>query len=102
MSVVAVVTAFPVPELRDEVIAAFESAIARVHEEPGVERYALLEGTDRLVMIEKYESEQARSEHTKGAALADLLSALKGKLRTALDVQVLTPHPAGKADKGSL
>ena len=51
-----------------------EAAIGRVHDEPDVELYALPEGSDRLVMIEKYESEQARSEHSKGAALADLLS----------------------------
>ena len=72
MSIVVVVTAFPVPERRAEVIAAFEAAISRVHEEPGVELYALHEGPDRLVMIEKYASEQARSEHRKGAALAGL------------------------------
>ena len=66
MSVV-VVTAFPGPEHRAEVIAAFETAIARVHGEPGVELYAPHEGRDRLVMIEKYESERARSEHAKGA-----------------------------------
>ena len=36
MSVV-VVTAFPVPEHRAEVVAAFEEAIARVHGEPGVD-----------------------------------------------------------------
>jgi quinol monooxygenase YgiN len=70
MSVVVVAIAFPVPERRAEVIAAFEAAIARVHGEPGVELYALHEGRDRLVMIEKYESEQARSEHLKGATLA--------------------------------
>ena len=102
MSIVVVATAFPVPEHRAEVIAAFEAAIARVHDEPGVELYALHEGPDRLVMIEKYESEQARSEHAKGAALADLRSALKGKLSSGLDVQVLVPHPAGDARKGAL
>lgn len=59
-------TAFPVPEHRVEVIAAVEAAIARVHDEPGVELYALHEGRDRLVMIEKYESEEALSEHNKG------------------------------------
>ena len=37
MSVVAVVTAFPLPGYRAEVIAAFEEAIARVHYEPGLE-----------------------------------------------------------------
>lgn len=102
MSVVVVATAFPVPEYRAEVVAAFEAAIARVHDEPGVELYALHEGPDRLVMIEKYESEQARSEHLQGAALADLRSALEGKLSSGLDVQVLVPHPAGSAQKGAL
>ena len=102
MSVVVVATAFPLPEHRAEVIAAFEAAIARVHDEPGVEVYALHEGPDRLVMIEKYASEQARAEHRQGAALADLVSALEGKLSAALDVQVLVPHPAGNAQKGAL
>jgi len=94
MSVV-VVTAFPVPEHRAE-------AIARVHDEPGVELYALHEGADRLVMIEKYESEQARSQHLKGAALADLRAAFDGKLSSNLDAQVLIPRPAGNAQKGAL
>ena len=102
MSVVVVVTAFPLPEHRAEVVAAFEEAIARVHDEPGVELYALHQVRDRLVMIEKYESEQARSEHAKGAALADLRSALRGKLSSDLDAQVLVPHPAGNAQKGAL
>jgi Antibiotic biosynthesis monooxygenase len=62
MSVV-VVTAVPLSEHPDTVIAAFEKAIVRVHQEPGVERYPLHDAPDRLVMIEKYKSEQARSEH---------------------------------------
>ena len=102
MSIVVVVTAFPLPEHRADVVAAFEAAIPRVHDEPGVELYALHEGQDRLVMIEKYESPQARSEHLKGAALAELRSALDGKLSQGLDVQVLLPHPAGDARKGAL
>ncbi len=60
----------PGPADRNYKIAAFETSIARVHGEPGVELYALHEGCDRLVMIEKYESERARAEHAKGAALA--------------------------------
>ena len=102
MSVVVVVTAYPVPKHRAEVVAAFEEAIAQVHGEPGVELYALHEGPDRLVMIEKYESEQARSEHLKGAALAALRSALESRLSSGLDVQALVPHPAGNAQKGVL
>ena len=37
-----------------------------------------------------------------GHALADLRSALGGKLSSDLDVQVLLPHPAGKPQKGAL
>jgi quinol monooxygenase YgiN len=102
MSVVVVVTAFPLPEHRAEVIAAFEAAITRVHGEPGIELYALHEGPDRLVMIEKYEPEQARSEHLQGAALASLRTALEGKLSSGLDAQVLVPHPVGNMQRGAL
>jgi quinol monooxygenase YgiN len=72
MSVVVVATALPIPEHRAEVIAACDAAITQVHDEPGVELYALHERPERLVMIEKYESEQAHSQHSNHAALADL------------------------------
>ena len=80
--------------------AAFEEAIAPVHDEPGVESCALHEGRVRLVMIAKDEPEQARSEHAKGAGLADLRPALPGKLSSGLDGQVPVPHPAVNAQKG--
>jgi quinol monooxygenase YgiN len=102
MSIVLVATVFPIPEHRAKVIAALETAIKRVHGEPGIERYALLEGPDRLVMIEKYESKQASEAHFQGPALADLMSSLQGKLAQSIDVQTLTPHPAGDPQKGSL
>lgn len=95
-----VVTAIPVPGHRAEVVAAFEAAIAPMCQEPGVEPYPLHEGPDRLVMVEKYESEQARSEHLRGAALADLRSALEGKLSPGLDAHLLALHPAGKRTQG--
>jgi hypothetical protein len=63
MSVV-VVTAFPVPENRAEVIATSEAAIARVHCEPRVER--------------------ARAGHAKGAALVGLRSTSEGKFSHGL------------------
>jgi quinol monooxygenase YgiN len=102
MSVIVIATAFPAPEYRDEVTAAFEAAIVRVHDEPGVELYALHEGRDRLVMIEKYASQDAFATHGQSPALADLRAALAGKLTSDLDVQVLTPHPAGKPQLGTL
>jgi quinol monooxygenase YgiN len=102
MSVVVVVTAVPIPQYRAEVVAALEEAITLVDDEPGVDLYALHEGPGRLVMIEKYQSQQARSDHLSGTALADLRSALQGKLSSGLDVQALVPHPAGDARKGAL
>jgi quinol monooxygenase YgiN len=102
MSVVVVATIVPVPEHRDEVIAAFTAAIARVHAEDGCELYALHEGEDRLVMVEKWASQEALDTHSAGPALREMGAQLKGKTVGRLDIQVLTPHPAGAADKGIL
>jgi len=104
MAIIIVATAVPVPEHRDEVIAAFEAAEATVHtSEPGCLLYALHEGGDgRLVMIEKYADEAAVTAHRGGEGLAGLRAALDGKLSAPMDVQVLTPHPAGSAEKGAL
>jgi quinol monooxygenase YgiN len=104
MSIIIVATAIPVPEHRDEVIAVFEAAEEKVHaSEDGCLLYALHEGPDgRLVMIEKYESQEAVDAHLKGDGLAVLAAALKGKLAAPMDVQLLTPHPAGSAEKGAL
>ena len=104
MAVIIVATAFPAPEHREEVIAAFEAAIGKVHgEEDGCELYALNEGPDgRLVMIEKYADQDAVNAHVSGAGLAALRGDLDGKLAGQLDVQVLTPHPAGSPEKGGL
>jgi quinol monooxygenase YgiN len=103
-AVIIVATAFPAPEHRAEVIAAFEAATAQVHdEEPGCELYALHEGPDgRLVMIEKYASDDAVAQHGKGAGLAALRAALKDKLSAPMDVQILAPHAAGAPGKGAL
>jgi quinol monooxygenase YgiN len=103
MAVVIVATLFPVPEHRDEVIAALETAEAKVHADDGTLLYALHEGRDgRLVMIEKYADGAAVAAHGKSAELAELSAALNGKLSQPMDVQVLTPHPAGSAAKGTL
>jgi quinol monooxygenase YgiN len=102
-AVIIIATLFPIPEHRDEVITAFKAAIAQVHEEEhGCDLYALHEGPDRLVMIEKYASEDAAAEHTNGGGLAGLQAALKGKLSAPVDVQTLVPLPAGMPDKGAL
>jgi quinol monooxygenase YgiN len=104
LAIIVVATIIPAPEHRDTVIAAVEAAEAQVHAgEDGCLLYALHEGPDgRLVMIEKYTDKAAFEAHGKGEGLAGLSAALKGKLAAPVDVQVLTPHPAGAADKGTL
>jgi quinol monooxygenase YgiN len=71
-------------------------------EDAGCELYALHEGQDRLVMIEKWASEAALNAHLKAPALADLGGRLGGKLASPTDIQLLQPHPAGTAQQGTL
>ncbi len=72
MSVVVVATIRPLPEHRDEVIAAFTATIPQVHAEDGCELYTLHQAKDRLIMVEKWASAEALSTHSQGAALAAL------------------------------
>jgi quinol monooxygenase YgiN len=102
-AVVVVATLRPLPEHRAEVIAAMERVIADVHaHDDGCLLYALNEGDDRLVMVEKWASAEALDEHSRGPALAELNEALNGRLEGGLDVQVLRPHPAGTPDQGTV
>ena len=91
MSVVVVATIIPLPEYRDEVIAALTGTVAQVHEEDGCELYALHQAADRLVMIEKWASPEALRTHSKGAALAALNPRLAGKITGPAEVVVLQP-----------
>lgn len=103
MSVIVVATVVPVEEHRGEVIAAFEQAIATAHaEDDGCELYALHEGDDRLVMIEKWASPEALQVHGRGPALAALNERIGNKVVGGFDVQVLRPHPAGTEAQGVL
>ena len=103
MSVVVVATIRPRSGCRDQVTAALEKAVARVHaDDPGCELYALHENDDRLVMIEKWASEEALSAHARGAAFAELAGRLEDNLEAALDVQLLSPHPMGTDKQGRL
>ena len=102
-AVVVVATIRPLPEHRAEVIAAMQKVIADVHaHDDGCLLYALHEGDDRLVMVEKWASADALAEHSRGAALAGLNQALSGRLAGGLDVQILQPHPAGTPAQGTL
>jgi quinol monooxygenase YgiN len=103
MAVVVVATIRPLPDRRAEVIAAMKAAIARVHgEDDGCLLYSLHEGSDRLVMIEKWSSQAALDTHLQAPALAELIPKLDGLLEAPPDIQTLQPHPAGTAEQGTL
>ena len=101
--VVVIATIRPLPEHRAEVIAAMEKAIADVHaHDDGCLLYALNEGDDRLVMVEKWSSAEALDQHSRGPALAELNQALSGRLAGGVEVQRLRPHPAGTPGQGTV
>ncbi len=102
-AVVVVATLHPAPGQHAAVVEALVSTIARVHaEDVGCLLYALHEGDGRLVMVEKWSSADALTEHSRGPALAELNGKLGGLLEGAPDVQILQPHPAGTASQGTV
>jgi quinol monooxygenase YgiN len=102
MPIVLVATIVPLADHRDEVISVLTATIERVHAEEGCEIYALHEADDRLVMVERWENDDALAQHRKGAALAALSRALAGKIARMPEVITLRPVPAGHPDKGTI
>lgn len=102
MSVVVVATITPKPDQVDAVREAILAAVPKVHDEPGCELYALHEGKEQFVMVERWESPEALKAHGSAEALATLGAALADKLAAAPDVRRLTAVPAGQAEKGAL
>ncbi|MDR1427678.1 MAG: antibiotic biosynthesis monooxygenase [Bifidobacteriaceae bacterium] len=98
MSVVVVATFYPKPGQHDAVHAVIAAAQTDVFQEPGCELYALHEGKDRFVLVEKWESPEALVKHGEAEALARLTAAVAPLVDPAVDVVQLTPvegdHPA--------
>jgi quinol monooxygenase YgiN len=87
--------------MRDDVVAALEVAAESAHAEEGCELYSIHTGKDRVVLIEKYAEMDALVSHGGTPALADLVTALDGKIVGDMDVQILRPSPTGGV-KGTL
>ena len=102
MSVVVVATITPQAGQVDAIREALLAAVPKVHAEPGCELYAVHEGDDQFVMVERWESPEALKVHGKGEALTTLGGLLADKLAAPPDVRRLTPVPAGDAAKGAL
>ena len=102
MSVVVVATITPKPDQMDAVREAILAAVPKVHDEPGCELYAVHEGRDSFVMVERWESPEALKVHGTAEALTTLGGQLAGKLDAPLDVRRLTAVPAGDPVKGAV
>jgi len=102
MSLVLVVTIYPLPEYRDELIDVLVATVEGVHSEAGCELYALTEGSDELVLIEKWASAEAHQAHSASDAVKNLHLALAGKVAREAHAQVLQEHPAGTREQGQL
>ncbi|MDO9590280.1 MAG: antibiotic biosynthesis monooxygenase [Microcella sp.] len=93
----------PIDGHREQVIAALETAIPLVHDEPGCELYAITEADDgRFVMMEKWSNAELLDAHGVGEPVAALIAALDGHLSQPVDVTRLAPLPLGDAVKGAL
>jgi quinol monooxygenase YgiN len=100
MSVVVVATFYPKPGQHDAVHAVIAAAQTDVFQEPGCELYALHEGKDRFVLVEKWESPAALVKHGEAEALARLVADVAPLVDPAVDIVELTPiersHKASK------
>ncbi|MCW2888755.1 MAG: hypothetical protein QOE54_6183 [Streptosporangiaceae bacterium] len=93
----------PLPGMRQKAIDALKAAIEAVHREDGCLLYAIHAAPDdTLVMIEKWDSRDLLSQHSKGPAVAQLNAALEGLLQRAAEVTVLEPIPAGEPRLGQI
>jgi quinol monooxygenase YgiN len=93
MSVVVVATFHPKPGQHDAVHAVIAAAQTDVFSEPGCELYALHEGKDRFVLVEKWESAEALATHGEAAALARLVADVAPLVDPAVDIVELSPVP---------
>jgi quinol monooxygenase YgiN len=100
-----IVTAYfsPLPGKREELLAALNTAITGVHQEPGCLLYAIQEAPDgTLVMIEKWESVELLDLHGSSAAVAGARPVFAATLSKPVEVTRLTPIPIGDPAKGAL
>ena len=102
MSVVIVATLTPKAGQEDAVRDALLAAVPKVHAEAGCELYSLHEGDGRFWFVEKWESQDALTAHSRGEALAELGGALRGLTEGGSEVHRLTALPAGDPGKGAV
>jgi quinol monooxygenase YgiN len=103
MSIVVVATIRPLEGRHDELRAAYEDVVGKVHEaDQGCELYALHDGGDRLVLIEKWESADALDRHATGPTMTAMRSQVTEMVQGKSEVVVLDALPAGVPALGTI
>ena len=93
----------PIEGAYDELVEVLSEAIAEVHQEPGCLLYAIHQHPDgRVIMIEKWESEELLDVHGSSPAVERLGAGAAPLLAGPAVVTRLVPIPAGTAEQGQL
>jgi quinol monooxygenase YgiN len=100
-ALVAVATMRPREGEQPAVLDLLLAAAPEMHAEDGCELYAVHEGKDRIVIIEKWSSSDALRAHGGGDQFKALSARLEPLLASPMDVQIVRPRPAGTS-AGSL
>jgi quinol monooxygenase YgiN len=93
--VVAVVVFDPVPERRDELVAAVERGVRRVQLLPGCRYYSLTEtAAGELLLLERWDSLEDLQYFIASELAAELMESYRGLLRSPPIPQVVEAHRA--------
>jgi len=103
---VVVVASFQIkPGMVDEAIAALTPTIEQTHAEEGCISYALhrdAANPDRLVLLERWTSQEALESHLQQPYVADLGKVAGDFLADGAEVTFCSPVPIGDPAKGAL
>lgn len=102
MSVVVVATLTPVDGHLQEVLDALAVSVPLVHEEPGCELYAAHTDGNVVIMVERWESQEALGVHSAGDALKKFGALTATALSGPPAVTVLENVPLGDPAKGTI
>lgn len=102
MSVVLLATFEAKAGSEQSLLSAIRESVPEIHAEAGCGIFALHEGEDAIVLIEKWESEELLEAHLAAEPVANLVRRLQPFLASDPIVTRLKAVPAGDASQGAI
>lgn len=102
MSVVVVATFEAKAGNEHSLLSALRESVPEIHAEAGCGIFALHEGDDAIVLIEKWESEELLEAHLAAEPVANLVRRIQPFLASDPTVTRLKPVLAGAASQGTI